>query len=123
MVQPGTQLYVQDNSGGRLVKCIKILKKNRGVGLVGDFIIVSIKKLRKKGRIQVKKKELCIALIVKVCQTFHRHSGISIRSARNSCTLFNMQYKAHGTRVLGTLDKKIRNLHKFKLLAMASRFV
>jgi ribosomal protein L14 len=57
MIQPGTRLIVQDNSGGRVVKCIRVLnKKGRGVGGAGDFLVVSIQSLRKKGRIKVKKK-------------------------------------------------------------------
>tara|TARA_B110001450_G_C17379217_1_gene382978 strand:- start:399 stop:587 length:189 start_codon:yes stop_codon:yes gene_type:complete len=58
MIQPGSSLLVQDNSGGRIVECIRVLKKSgRSAGSVGDFLLVSVKKLRKKGRIKVKKKK------------------------------------------------------------------
>jgi len=51
MIQNGTYLNVQDNSGARSVMCIKVLKgyKSR-YAYIGDLILVSIKKLRTKRR-------------------------------------------------------------------------
>lgn len=67
MVQPGTQLIVSDNSGARIVECIKVLgKKGRSAGHNGSLLVVSVKKLRLKGRVKVKKKEICLALVVQV---------------------------------------------------------
>ena len=59
MIQSGTKLIVQDNSGGRIVECIRVLnKKGRNTGSSSDFLVVSVKSLRKKGRIKIKKKSL-----------------------------------------------------------------
>lgn len=124
MIQPGSHLVVQDNSGARVVECIRVLKKSgRSSGTVGDFILISVKKLRKKGRIKVKKKEICIALITKVNKNVQRGSGIFIRSSLNFCVLFNRQYKSHGTRVFGLVNKKLRYSNQFKLVSMASKFI
>ena len=124
MIQPGSSLLVQDNSGGRIVECIRVLKKSgRSAGSVGDFLLVSVKKLRKKGRIKVKKKEICIALITKVNKNVNRNSGVSVRTSLNFCVLFNRQYKSHGTRVFGLVNKKLRQSNQFKLVTMASKFV
>jgi large subunit ribosomal protein L14 len=124
MIQSSTKLFVQDNSGGRLVECIRILKKSgRSTGSVGDFLLVSVKKLRKKGRIKVKKKEICIALITKVNKNILRQSGVFIRTSKNYCILFNRQYKSHGTRVFGSVIKELRDSNKLKLVLMASKFI
>ena len=40
-------------------------EKGRNFGKSGSFAVVSVKKLRNKGRIKVKKKEICIAMILK----------------------------------------------------------
>ena len=57
MIQPGTRMTVSDNSGARQVECIRILgRTGRSTGSVGDIAVVSVKVLRKKGNIKVKKK-------------------------------------------------------------------
>jgi hypothetical protein len=58
MIQPGSSLQISDNSGARIVECIKVLgKSSYSSGTLGDFIVVSVKKLKKKGNIKVKKKK------------------------------------------------------------------
>ena len=79
MIQPGTQLIVQDNSGARIVECITVLKKKgRNFGKSGSFAVVSVKKLRNKGRIKVKKKEICIAMILKTRKNTFRKSSKNV---------------------------------------------
>ena len=64
MLQAGTFLQVSDNSGAKLVQCIKVLKKHpKSFGFLGDLVIVSVKSLRTKGNLRVKKKDVCLALI------------------------------------------------------------
>jgi large subunit ribosomal protein L14 len=124
MIQPGTRLIVQDNSGGRVVKCIRVLnKKGRGVGGSGDFLVVSIQSLRKKGRIKVKKKEVCLALVITLRSPFSRKNGIVLKTSKNSCILLNRQFKSYGTRVFGTVLKEFRKDNKFKLLSLSSNFI
>jgi len=68
MIQVGTYLNVQDNSGARSVLCIKVLKGYRSrYAFIGDLILVSIKKLRTKRRLlsKVKKGEILKALIIR----------------------------------------------------------
>ena len=58
MIQTGTILQISDNSGAKFAECIKVLGKSaKSHATIGDFIVVSIKKLRKKGNIKVKKKK------------------------------------------------------------------
>jgi large subunit ribosomal protein L14 len=49
MIQTGTLLNVIDNSGARQVKCLKIFKGyKRRYAFAGDFVLVSVKKLKRK---------------------------------------------------------------------------
>jgi len=124
MIQPGSKLSVQDNSGGRLVECIRVLKKSgRKPGTFGDYIVVSVKKLRKKGRIKVTKKEVCIALIVNSSKSNSRFNGIQLKISLNSCVLLNRQFKNLGTRVFGTVRKELRGLNNLKLLLLSSKYI
>mgnify|MGYP006448807351 FL=1 len=51
MIQTGTYLNVIDNSGARDVCCIKVSSGyKRRYASIGDVVIVSIKRLRKKRR-------------------------------------------------------------------------
>lgn len=124
MIQPGTQLIVQDNSGARIVECITVLKKKgRNFGKSGSFAVVSVKKLRNKGRIKVKKKEICIAMILKTRKNSFRKSGMGLKFSENSCILLTRQFKTHGTRVFGTMTKELRNSNFIKTLSLASSYV
>jgi large subunit ribosomal protein L14 len=124
MIQPGTKLFVQDNSGARIVECIKVLKKaGRNTASFGDFAVVSVKQLRKKGRIKVKKKEICIALILKSSKTNFRRTGIGLKFSLNTCILLDRQFKNHGTRIFGTVRKELRELNHVKLLSISSNYV
>lgn len=124
MIQPGTKLYVQDNSGARIVECIRVLKKlGRNTASFGDLAVVSVKVLRKKGRIKVKKKEVCIALILKSSKSNFRKNGMSLKFSSNTCILLNKQFKNHGTRIFGTVRKELRDMNHVKLLSISSNYI
>ena len=68
MIQQQSLLKVADNSGAKIVKCIKVIGGfNRSFAYVGDVIIISILKLRNKSRStsKVKKGEVYKALILR----------------------------------------------------------
>ena len=124
MIQPKTQLLIQDNSGARIVECITVCKtRGRQPGGFGDFAVVSVKQLRKKGRIQVKKKEICLALILKVSKPGFRKNGLGIRFSSNTCILLNRQFKNHGTRVFGSVRKELRNSNFLKVLSISANYI
>lgn len=124
MIQPGTKLIVQDNSGARIVECITVLKKpGRGVGKFCNFAVVSVKKLRKKGRIKVKKKEICLALLIKLSKNDFRKTGLGVKFSLNSCILMDREFKNHGTRVFTTVRKELRNSNLLKLLSISSQYI
>ena len=53
MIQMQTNLNVADNSGARIVQCIKVLGgSGRKTASVGDVIVVSIKEAIPRGRVK-----------------------------------------------------------------------
>jgi large subunit ribosomal protein L14 len=121
MIQPGTQMIVSDNSGARRVECIRILgRTGRSVGSVGDIAVVSVKELRKKGNIKVKKKEVCLALILRVSKKKVRLDGRQVIFNKNTCILMNSKRALYGTRVFGPILKEFRSRSQFKLLSLSS---
>lgn len=123
MIQPGTLLQVSDNSGARFVECIKIVgKTGRSVGSIGDFAIVSVKKLRKKGNIKVNKKEICLAYIVQVKRNITRGQNNAFYFGKNTCILLSRKKKFIGNRISGILPKELKQKKFMKILTLSYRF-
>jgi len=121
MIQPGTKMSVADNSGARIVECIRILgRTGRSPGSVGDVAVVSVKELRRKGNIKVKKKEVCLAIILRVAKNKSRLDGRNLLFSKNMCVLLNRKRVPYGTRVFGPVLKEFRLQSNFKLLSVSS---
>ena len=52
MIQLLSKLKVADNSGARLVQCIKVLKSRAKTASVGDLITITVKKARPHKQVQ-----------------------------------------------------------------------
>ena len=106
MIQQQTVLNVSDNSGAKLVKCIKVLGgfKRKTAG-IGDVIIVSVSKLRNKSKkkSKVKKGEVLKALVIRTRFKKFKSDGSYIWFGNNSVSLLSKQNKPIGSRVLGPL--------------------
>ena len=94
MIQPQTILTVKDNSGAKLVKCIKILGGfKRKFAKIGDIIIISIQKLKNKSKTitKIKKGEMYRALIIKTKRQIKKKDGLIIVFRENAISLINKQ--------------------------------
>ena len=124
MIQPGSYIKTSDNSGAKIVQCLKIIKKSgRSLGYIGDFAIVSVKELRYKGNRRVKKKELCIALIIQTPRKLKRNDGRFLRFLQHKCIILNRKYKILGTRIFGVLSKELRKKKMVKMLSLTSKII
>jgi large subunit ribosomal protein L14 len=124
MIQPKTRLKIIDNSGGDIAECIHVYNKyKRRHGSLGDIIKVSIKKLKKKGNIRVKKGHLYLGLIVQTKKKFVFKSGNFKCFNQNSIILLSSQKKPLGTRINGFLDSELRYKKFLKPLLMGYRFI
>lgn len=111
MIQSGSFLNVIDNSGAKIVCCIKVLAGyRRRYAFLGDLILVSIKTLRTKRRstAKVKKGEISKALIVRSKSKLKKFSGEMLSFYENSVILLNLQNKPVATRIFGSLPKNFR---------------
>ena len=123
MVQMQTSLTILDNSGAKKVSCLKILKKGNNcfVGKVGDLVIVSIKKLRKKNNqfSKIKKGEVALAILTKTKAPIKRRNGISLIFMKNTAVIVNKTKTPLATRIFGLVTKEIRGKKFSKLLSVA----
>lgn len=121
MLQVGTKLNISDNSGAKKVECIKILGRHSfSPGTLGDLIVVSVKRLRSKGNLRVKRKDVCFGLIFRIKYRTSRVDGRSFNFFNNSVILLNKNLKPYGTRFFGPVVKELRKQKKLKLSFLGS---
>ena len=124
MIQIQSYLSVNDNSGGKIVKCIATTKKGSfsRFANIGELIVVSVKSLRIKNkfRSKIKKGDVVFALITKTKSGLKRKNGIRIRYNNNSAVLLNSQLKPFATRIFGVVPQELREAKFFKLITLAS---
>ena len=121
MIKIGTQIKVSDNSGAKLVKCIKILGKVRkNYADIGDYIKITVKKCKKKKSSKVELGELYKAIVLNVKKPHKRKDGTIIKFDTNSVVLLNAKNELLGTRVMDVATYDIRKKGILKLLSLSS---
>ena len=118
MIQMQTKLDVADNSGARLLQCIKVLGgSKRKTASVGDVIVVSIKEAIPRGR--VKKGDVHRAVIVRTAKEVKRSDGTCIRFDKNAAVLVNKSNEPIGTRIFGPVTRELRGRRFMKIVSLA----
>tara|TARA_B100001971_G_C17853525_1_gene364604 strand:+ start:196 stop:564 length:369 start_codon:yes stop_codon:yes gene_type:complete len=118
MIIAETKLNVADNSGAKLVQCIKVLggSKRRSAS-IGDVIVVSVKEAIPNGK--VKKGEVTRAVVVRTKKGVFRQDGSTIRFDKNAAVLLTKEGEPIGTRIFGPVTRELR-LKKFtKIISLA----
>lgn len=114
MIQKGTILFISDNSGARLAKCIHVYKKK--FAKIGDYILVSIKTYNPEKKI--KKGELHLALVIRTKKEIF-YNGAFFSFSDNAAVLMNKKYLPLGTRLFGPSLKSLRFINR-KVFLMIS---
>ena len=118
MIQMRTILDVADNSGARLVQCIKVLggSRRKYAGL-GDVIVVSIKEALPGTK--VKKGDTARAVVVRTTREYQRTDGSYIKFDVNSAVLINKDKEPVGTRIFGPVARELRAKKFMKIISLA----
>ena len=128
MIQSQTLLKVVDNSGAKLVRCIKVKNKSgKSYANVGDVVLVSVRSLRprysKRVRQKMNKSEVHHGVIVQTRKVYRTRGGLGCSFGCNSVALISSQKKPLGTRISATLPSRLRGLKWGKLAAMAKKII
>jgi large subunit ribosomal protein L14 len=118
MVYVGSSLHVIDNSGARVVECIKILGNGRFCALPGSILIVAVKRVNPKKRI--KKGEIYRAVLVATRKSVLRSNGFQVSFDLNCAVIVNNKNIPVGTRLLGPVMLDVRSSGLFKVVSMAT---
>ncbi|HDI61087.1 MAG TPA: 50S ribosomal protein L14 [Desulfobacteraceae bacterium] len=118
MIQTESKLTVADNSGAKVLHCIKVLggSRRRYAG-VGDIIVVSVKEAIPNAK--VKKGDVMKAVVVRTKKELRRPDGSYIRFDENSAVLINNQREPIGTRIFGPVARELRAKRFMKIISLA----
>ena len=118
MIQPETKLQVADNTGAKLVQCIKVLGgSKKRYARIGDIVVVSVKEAAPKSI--VKKKSVERAVVVRTRKEISRKDGSHIRFDENAVVIINKDLQPKGTRVFGPVARELREKGFQKIISLA----
>lgn len=109
MIQDRTIVTVADNSGAKVGRVFKVLGgSKRRYAQLGDLVIISIQTA--EPRKQVKKKDVCKAVVVRQTKPYRRANGSYVRFDDNAVVIIEKQGKEmgpKGNRVFGPVAREL----------------
>lgn len=117
MIAEETSLTVADNSGAKRVKCFRVLGQRKRYAHIGDIIRASIKEATPGG--EVKKGQVCTALIVRTKHPIRRSDGSYIRFDNNAVVLLDANKNPIGSRIFGPVARELREKNYMKVASLA----
>jgi large subunit ribosomal protein L14 len=118
MIQVQTELNVADNTGARVVECIKVLGgSKRRTASVGDKIVVSVKDAMPNGK--VKKGTVQKAVIVRTKYPISRNDGSKVKFDNNAVVIIDDKGEPLGTRIFGPVTRELRTKGQTKIVSLA----
>ncbi len=118
MVQMQSNLTVADNSGAKLVQCIKVLGgSHRRYAGIGDIVVVAVKEAIPTSTI--KEGSVQKAVIVRVAKEYRRPDGTYIRFDDNACVLVDADKNPKGKRIFGPVARELRDMDYMKIVSLA----
>ncbi len=122
MIQMQTLLDVADNSGAKVVRCIKVLGGTRKrFATLGDIIVVSVQKSIPGS--PVKTGTVVRGVIVRTRKQCRRDDGSYVRFDRNAIVLLDADNNPRGTRIFGAVARELRERKFMKIVSLASEVV
>lgn len=119
MIQHRSMLKVADNSGAKVVQCIKVLggyKKRYAV--IGDMINVVVKVAQPHA--PVKKSQVLHAVIVRQRKEVRRSNGVYVRFDENAVVIIDKKSKEPiGSRIFGPVARELRAKGYNKIISLA----
>ena len=122
MIQMQTKLDVADNTGAKVVQCIKVLGgSKRKFARLGDIIVCSVKKALPSS--DVKPGTVVKAVIVRTKQSLRRDDGTYVRFDRNAVVIVDNDKNPRGTRIFGAVARELRQKDFMKIISLAPEVV
>ena len=118
MIQETSRLKVADNTGARVIMCIRVLGgSGRRYAGVGDIIVASVKSANPGGT--VKKKEIVRAVVVRTSKEYGRPDGSTIRFDDNAAVILDAESNPRGTRIFGPVGRELRERGFMRIVSLS----
>lgn len=118
MIQQETVLKIADNTGARILLCIRVLGgSRRRYARVGDVIVGTVKQAIPGG--SVKKGEIVKAVVVRTKKESRRTDGTYIRFDDNAAVILTDAKNPKGTRIFGPVARELRDKNYMKIVSLA----
>ena len=112
------EILKADNTGARIVECIKVIGgSKRRYASVGDIIVVAVKEAIPDGK--VKKGTVHRAIVVRTKYSIHRNDGSKVKFDNNAAVLIDEQGEPIGTRIFGPVTRELRSKGQTKIISLA----
>ena len=128
MIQQETRLVVADNTGARVVGCIRVLGGStrsggytRRTASIGDVIVCSVK--RATAGSEIKKGDIVRCVVVRTAHPVRRSDGSYIRFDRNAAVILDENDNPRGTRIFGAVARELREKNFMKIVSLATEVV
>jgi large subunit ribosomal protein L14 len=123
MIQMKTKLKVADNTGAKVVQCIRVLGgSKRRYGRVGDLIVGVVKEA--EPRREIKEHQIVRAVIVRTKKEIRRKDGTYVRFDDNACVIIDPKTgDPKGTRIIGPIAREVKEKGLEKVAALAEEIV
>jgi len=118
MIQQETRLKVADNSGAKVLLCIRVLGGTRKrYARVGDVIVATVKQASPTGT--TKRKSVVKAVIVRTRDQIQRADGSTIAFDDNAAVIIGDDKNPKATRVFGPVPRELRDMGYSKIISLA----
>jgi large subunit ribosomal protein L14 len=118
MIQVESYLNVADNSGAKVVQCIKVLGgSKRKYASIGDIVVVAVKDALPTSTI--KKGAVERAVVVRTHKEYRRPDGTYIRFDDNACVIIDANQNPKGKRIFGPVARDLREKDYMKIVSLA----
>lgn len=121
MIQMQTYLNVADNSGAKIVQCIKVLGGTRKrYASIGDVIVAAVKEATPGAT--VKLHDVVKAVVVRISKEKRRADGSYIVFDDNAAVVVKKEkegWQPVGTRIFGPVARELRERNFLKIVSLA----
>nr|YP_010516735.1 ribosomal protein L14 [Haslea karadagensis]UXN44278.1 ribosomal protein L14 [Haslea karadagensis]UXN44359.1 ribosomal protein L14 [Haslea karadagensis] len=125
MIQQQTILKAADNSGAKIVQCIKVLGGyKKKYAKLGDIIVVSVKQLRNRSKLtsKVKKGEVHKALVIRTNTKQQKKDGsynFFNKKLSNAVVLINKKGTPIATRITEPIPVSLKKKQFMKFISIS----
>jgi len=123
MIQPRTMLKVADNTGAKIIQCIRVLVgSKRKWGQISDVIVGAVKEA--EPRRLVKLHDIVRAVIIRQKKSYRRPDGSYIRFDDNAVVVLEGKTKEpKGNRIIGPVPREIKEKGFERVAALAEELI